>query len=240
MKALIDCRADYSLLLALKEYGFEPILMPHASYLQTAIASHTDMLIFIGFERLFCHTLYYQSNKELIDSIAKYASLTVTVSEEQTGECYPYDVLFNACVVGNKLICNKKTVSKLLLGASFENNYEIIDVPQGYTKCSICVVSDNAIITADRSIAKACKHAGIDVLTVSEGHILLSPYDFGFIGGTSGLCKDKIYFCGSIETHPDAQKIKDFCKKHKKCAISLSDSALWDAGTLFFIQETVE
>ena len=134
MKALIDCRADSSLLRSLEKYGFEPVLMPPADYLQAGVASHTDMLIFIGFDRLFCHTLYYKSNKDLIDSIAKYASLTVTISDEHTAENYPHDVLFNACIVGKKLICNKKAVSKLILCAAIENNYEIIDVRQGYTK----------------------------------------------------------------------------------------------------------
>ena len=235
MKALIDCRADSSLLLSLKEHGFESILMSPAHYIQTGVASHTDMLIFIGFERLFCHSLYYKSNKELIDFIARHASLTITVSEEYTAESYPHDVLFNACIVGKKLICNKKTVSKLILCAAIENNYEIIDVPQGYTKCSICVVSNKAIITADRSIAHACNSADIDVLTVSEGHISLPPYKFGFIGGASGYYGDKIYFCGSIHTHPDAHEIIVFCEKYKKNVISLSDSALCDVGTIFFI-----
>ena len=237
MKALIDCRADSSLLISLIEHGFEPVLIPPAVYLQTGIASHTDMLIFIGFGRLFCHTLYYKSNKELIDSIAGHASLTVTISDEHTAESYPHDVLFNACLVGKRLICNKKTVSKLILCAAIENNYEIIDVHQGYTKCSICIVSDEAIVTADRSIAQACISAGIDVLTVSEGHISLPPYNFGFIGGTSGLYGDTVYFCGSLDKHPDADRIKAFCQTHGKKTIYLSDDCLQDVGSLFFIGE---
>ena len=235
MKALIDCRADNSLLSALENYCFEPITMPPADYLQAGVASHTDMLIFIGFGRLFCHASYYDGNKELIDLIALAAELDLTVSTEQTGKKYPSDVLFNACLLGNKLICNTKTVSKLILNAAKAVGCEIINVPQGYTKCSICVVSDTAIITADKAIARVCRVAGIEVLTVSEGHILLPPYNFGFIGGASGLCGDKVYFCGSINRHPDGAKIKEFCEKHGKTAISLSDRELTDVGSLFFI-----
>ena len=46
--------------------------------------------------------------------------------------------------------------------------YEIINVKQGYAKCSICVVSDNAIITADKGIAKAAIQNRIDVLEITR------------------------------------------------------------------------
>lgn len=235
MKALIDCRADASLVSALKNHGFEPILIPPADYLQAGVASHTDMLIFIGFDRLFCHARYYEKNKELIDSLVNYSHLILTPSDEYTEPDYPNDVLFNACTVGNRLICNRKTVSKLILNAAIEKNYEIVNVSQGYTKCSICTVSDNAIITADRSISAACNAAGIKVLEISEGCVSLPPYSYGFIGGAGGVCGDKVYFCGSLSTHPDGERIVDFCSDHGKTAISLTDSALLDVGTIFFI-----
>lgn len=235
MKALIDCRADASLVSALKSHGFEPILIPPANYLQAGVASHTDMLLFIGFDRLFCHARYYEKNKRLIDSLVAYSQLALTLSDEPVGAKYPSDVLFNACLIGNKLVCNKKTVSRLILDAAIENNYEIINVPQGYTKCSICTVSDNAIITADHPIATACKAIGIDVLEISEGYVSLPPYSHGFIGGASGTCDDNVYFCGSLDTHPDGVTIKDFCRSYGKQALSLTDSALIDVGTIFFI-----
>ena len=64
MLALIDCRADSSLLSSLEDFGFEPVLIPGADYLQNGVASHTDMLVFIGFGRLFCHARYYTSRSK--------------------------------------------------------------------------------------------------------------------------------------------------------------------------------
>ncbi len=237
MIALIDWRASQKTLEALKKYGFETVLMPPSPLLQTGVASHTDMLIFIGFGRLFCHTSYYESNKDLIEYIAKKGNLILSLSDEEWAQNYPLDVLFNACLIGNKLICNEKTVSRDILRAAREARYEIINVNQGYTKCSVCVVSDNAIITSDKHIAKTCKNFGIDVLLIPEGHISLPPYDFGFIGGASGLSKNNVFFCGSLDTHPDGERIKDFCKSHGKNAISLSDDKLQDVGSIMFIGE---
>ncbi len=235
MQVITDSRIDKSSLHSLDRLGFEAILLPKADYLQPSVASHTDMLIFMGFGRLFCHKNYYESNRELIERIANDSRLELTLSNEPTGDKYPLDVLFNVCIVDNHLICNEKTVSRLILETAKKQNYSIINVPQGYTKCSICVVSKNAIITADKAIAATCNMAGIDVLTVSEGHVSLPPYNFGFIGGASGACDDKVYFCGSLDTHPDGEKIKEFCRKHKKIAVSLSDGELQDVGSLFFI-----
>ena len=235
MFVIADHRISTEAISTLKKYGFETIPLPPAEYLSGAVASHTDMLIFMGFGRLFCHRSYYEGNSVLIDRIVALSGLELALSDEPTGEKYPLDVLFNACLVGNRLICNEKTVSRLILEAARVLGCEIINVPQGYTKCSISVVSDNAIITADKAIAAACKGVGIDVLTVSEGHISLPPYDFGFIGGASGVCCDKVYFCGSLDSHPDCERIKEFCEKHHKTAISLTNVELQDVGSLFFI-----
>ena len=236
MYVITDERISLSSLSRLRQEGFSPLLMPPATYLQSAVASHTDMLMFLGFDRLFCHRRYYESNTELIDKICKISGYALSISDEPTGEKYPSDVLFNAFAVGNKLICNTKTVSSLILDTARLEGFEIINVPQGYTKCSVCIVSESALITADRSIYEACRDF-FDVLLISEGHISLPPYSYGFIGGAAGAYLDKVYFCGSTETHPDGDRIKEFCKKHKKIAISLADSELQDVGSLFFIGE---
>lgn len=235
MFAITDQRISAVAVSALEKYGFEPILLPPADYLSAAVASHTDMLIFMGFGRLFCHRRYYEGNSALIDRTIALSRLELTLSDEPTGEKYPLDVLFNACLVGNRLICNEKTISRLILEAARGLGCEIINVPQGYTKCSVTVVSDNAIITADKAIAATCRGMGIDVLEISEGHISLPPYNFGFIGGASGVCRDKVFFCGLLDSHPDGERIKEFCEKHKKTAISLTDGELQDVGSLYFI-----
>ena len=53
MIALVDERIDSSSLLTLKKMGAELFLMPAANYLQKGVASHPDMLLFIGFGKLF-------------------------------------------------------------------------------------------------------------------------------------------------------------------------------------------
>ena len=96
-------------------------------------------------------------------------------------------------------------------------------------------MSENAIITADEGIAKTAAAHGIDVLKIREGYVDIDGYGYGFIGGASGACDDAVYFCGDILSHPDGQKIADFCEKHSKRCVSLSNDTLFDVGTLFFL-----
>ena len=239
MFVITDHKINEAASSALLRRGYEPIYMPPASFLQEGVSSHPDMLIFLGFGRLSCHKRYYESNASLIDHICETAALTLTLSDEATGDRYPEDVLFNACIVGNRLICNERTISKLILASARELGYEIIHVSQGYTKCSICKVSESAIITSDKAIAAACASAKIDVWQICEGHISLPPYEYGFIGGASGIWQDKVYFCGSLSAHPDGEKIEEFCKKHGKIAVSLSNGELQDVGSCYFIEEAL-
>ena len=235
MIALVDERINSCSLLTLRKMGAELFLMPPADFLQKGVASHPDMLIFIGFGKLICHENYYTANKSLVDAILSKSLLELMLSSEEMGEKYPGDVKFNAVLVGGTLICNEKTVSKLILDVAEDNGCKIINGPQGYTNCSTCIVSENAIITADRPIFEACISHGIDALLITEGHISLPDYDYGFIGGASGSYGDNIYFCGDITKHPDGEDIIEFCKTHGKTVVCLSNRKLFDVGTILFI-----
>lgn len=61
-----------------------------------------------------------------------------------------------------------------------------VDVPQGYTRCCLLPVDDTSFITSDNGIAKALIAAGADVLTIEQGHIQLTGFNYGFIGGCAG------------------------------------------------------
>jgi hypothetical protein len=112
----------------------------------------------------------------------------------------------------------------------------LLDSKQGYAKCSAVSVGESAIITADKNIVRAAKAAGADALLISAAPeaIRLDGYDYGFIGGASGVLGDTVYFTGDISSHPDAERIAEFCKAHEKKIISLSNEPLNDVGGIFF------
>ena len=107
----------------------------------------------------------------------------------------------------------------------------VYPVGQGYTRCSACVLGENAIITADPSISEAAERAGLDVLRIQPGHISLPGYEYGFIGGCTGLLGPGLLgVCGCLENHPDGGRMLDFAEAHgvRVLTIPTPDGRLWD------------
>ncbi len=218
----------------LRELGFEPIKMPPYKKLQSGVASHPDMLVYFMEDKYFCTKEYYGEAEEIFKRINALGYSPVLCEETPSAD-YPRDIIFNALPLGNYIFGLLNNISSTLKREAALLAKRIVNVKQGYTKCSVAKISEDAIITADKGIAKTVALHGIDVLTVSEGHVLLDGYNTGFIGGACGTFEDKVYFCGNLEEHPDCDKIEDFCKKHKKSCISLSNEPLFDVGSLFFL-----
>lgn len=232
--AIVDGRISGECTEGLKKYGYTPVPMPPFCELDDPVSSHPDMLMFFG-DRVYCHGRYLSAAREQLALISEASGLALAASDEPTGRRYPLDVLFNAVKVGNSLICRSASVSGLVRDYAAVHGLVTLDVSQGYSKCSVCKVSDGAVITADRGIAEAARGAGIKVLTVRPGYVALDGYDCGFIGGASGSDDDNVYFCGDVLRHPDGEAICAFCRSNGKNAVSLSDEPLYDYGSIFFI-----
>ena len=130
---------------------------------------------------------------------------------------YPNDISLNIALVGKYAVIGKKNSNKELISFLKQMGYTLVFVNQGYCKCSCCIVNENAIITDDEGIYKTLK-GFLDVLLINKGDIELDGYDYGFIGGASGLMdKNLIVFTGNIKLHRDFDKINSFlCKYNSK------------------------
>lgn len=165
----------------------------------------------------------YKSNKAILDDL----NLDIIIERDPISGEYPHYIGLNCAKVGETLICAKKYANVKIL----EYAEKIIDVKQGYTRCSICIAG-KSVITADTHIYK--NFIG-NKLLIQAGHIDLFGYNYGFIGGCSGFFEDKLLFTGDIKLHPDFLKIKDFCENQKIKLISLSRAKLRDYGGLYII-----
>lgn len=197
--------------------------------LDKRICYHTDMLINnIGNSLLY---IDISQNDNLVNFLTKGYKCQIIDTVVNSG--YPHDSLLNSVVLGDKLICNTDTVHKSVLEYAKNNSYNIINVNQGYTKCSVCVISDNALITDDESIYKACLNNNIDSLFVSKGSVRLDGFDYGFIGGCTGLIdKDKILFNGDINYHKDCNRILSFIEKYSIKPVIIDNEPLTDIGSI--------
>ena len=123
---------------------------------------------------------------------------------------YPHDIAYNAACTGRFFIHNLKYTDPVLLETAKDLGMILIDVRQGYAKCSTVIVDSDSIITYDRGLGRSCSDAGIDVLTVAPGHVKLPGFDSGFIGGACGRIDKEVIFNGNLEDHPDFHAIIQF------------------------------
>ena len=217
---------------ALKEYGFDVLYSESIDSFIPYERRHADMQCLIIDDSAFI----LERCKRLVSEL-KNAYNVIPCCECISGE-YPKNVPLNAAVVGRYVLARLNSLDPNVIDYCSTHGYELINVNQGYTKCSCAKVSDDAIITADRGIYNSAKELKIDALLIEEGRVRLSGADYGFIGGASGLheddCGRTLYFCGDITRHPDYISIKEFCDKHDTKMISLTDSELTDVGGIIF------
>lgn len=221
---------------AIQELQIKTIHTIKNNNLIDGLSEHADLL----YNQPSKDTLVYDYSQR--DNIVNYLTIgenkkLITVKSVKTP--YPGDCLLNCCVVGNNVFLNTATCCNELLEIYKNNTYNIINVKQGYCKCSISVVNNNAIITDDPSIGHAAAANGIDCIEVTKGSIKLSGFNYGFIGGCSGkINSNQLAFCGDISYHNDYDKIKRFLYKYDVEPISLiKNCPLEDIGGIMPIAE---
>ena len=105
---------------------------------------------------------------------------------------YPGDVLLNAARIG-PLCLGSAHCDETLLRFCEEENIRFVPVRQGYAKCSTVIVSREAVVTADPSIAAAAEGCGLDVLRIRPGFVELPGYSCGFPGGAGAIFQNGSY-----------------------------------------------
>ena len=231
--ALIDGRSDKSMIRSLEAYADKVLLLPRFPALSEPVCAHADMLVWCCGKTVFTYSDYLTLAPEIFSTLEKLGYEINTVLKNPSPE-YPHDVTLNCAVVGKSIIANAKYYAPEIKAFADKNGLTLLHTNQGYSKCSTVVISENAIITSDASIAAVAKLGGIDTLTVNAGYVSLPPYEYGFIGGASGADTENVYFCGSLDNHPDADKIRAFCQKHNKQVVCLSQGTPEDVGTVMF------
>ena len=221
----------------LRAYGFETIPLPADPRLPRPVASHPDMLLFLSDQTLITDQTYFRDfARTQIEYICRKANLSLQLTDEPPAHQYPSDIRFNAARVGTHLFTHPTHTSPAVLSLARQHHWNIISTKQGYARCSVCPISDHALITSDPSIASSAKQNGLDVCEIHQGHISLPGYSYGFIGGCCGITNHLLFFSGSIDLHPDRDQMISFMRDHAITPISLSDEPLFDAGSLFFVK----
>lgn len=217
---------------ALKNRGVEVISVPALSLFSRYEKSHSDLRIHhLGGNDV----MLYKEDETLCKALSE-KGFNVLFAERNMSGKYPECAGLNALRIGNILVCSKKSVDPYLKREAEKRNLEIIYTAQGYSRCAVCIVSENAAITSDPAIISALE-GRVDVLKITKGHIRLADTYDGMIGGASLMIdKNLLAFCGDITLHPDFKKIEKFLEKHGVKYICLTCEPLIDVGSAILLK----
>lgn len=159
-------------------------------------------------------------------------TLPMILVKNHLGNQYPDDVKLSSLQIGSYFLCRESSLSPDVKEFALQQNLKIINVNQGYVRCSVCVCNENSVITDDPSIGKVlCNQTKLHVLEVGKGSITLPGYPYGFIGGASGKVGDTLYFFGDLQSHSQAESIQNFLNENHVSFHSLSNThPLTDIG----------
>lgn len=229
---ILDYRTNKESISMLARMGYNIIKTTPVRSLYEAVSGHPDMqLHFMGDNKVVCAKEVYSYYKEKLPD--RYNLICGSQSLQDT---YPYDILYNAAVIGDFVVCNEKYTSKEILEEYSRIGKKILNVKQGYAKCSIAVISDKAAITADEGIYKTLMKNRINTLKIEPGYVRLKTLPYGFIGGCSGLLrKGLLAVNGNIDKHPEGSLIRGFCRRNGTEILCLNKEELYDIGSMIVI-----
>lgn len=216
---------------ALEDLGFHVIYMPDNPNVDSRVAGHADLSVLrTGESEIFLAP--HLKGTEFETSI-RNIGYDIIFPEIPQGKEYPLDADFNIVFLGNNMLCGRK--NRLADRLSASHGFDRIAISQGYARCSTCIVSEKALITADSSIESAALALGYDVLKIHPGFFKLPGFDYGFIGGSSFLIDRKLYFTGSISSHEDKESFLNFLFRHNAEPVFLSSEPAEDIGTAIIL-----
>jgi len=163
------------------------------------------------------------------------------IGKKCLGKVYPMDINYNVCTVGKYAIHNFKYTDETIVELLDKNGYEMINVSQGYSNCSIAVIDDKSIITSDKGIYNKLKDLELNILLVENDNIKLlngNTYSTknGFIGGCivrlepEGHDNAVIFISGDLNKLRGGNEIRDFVSERKIDLIEFPNMDVIDYG----------
>ncbi|HCW53318.1 MAG TPA: hypothetical protein DG753_06195 [Clostridium sp.] len=231
MHAFVDYKISLEELKNLDKLNINTICVPKTSKVYEAINGHPDIQL---------NTLKNNSSDQLIihkdicDDFKKILNknhIKYILSKSSLSNTYPGDIILNALILDNYFIHTLKHTDENLLKS--QESKTLINVPQGYSKCSVLPVRENALITSDKGIVNSLKEYNFDILLIPPEDILLPSLNYGFIGGVGGMITDdRMAFFGELQHYRYGEEVKNFLYKYDVKPVFLRKGKLIDRGSL--------
>jgi len=228
MLAVIDARSPEKSIINLESCSKEVHLFASAGITYNSISGHPDIFMF---QYNNTNIIAPNSPSEFTDFLKKY-KINYKIGNNKVGDSLKNSVSYN-CVATEKFLIHKKYMTDPAISEYFSNK-TFLNLPQAYTRCSLINLGNGKFITSDHGIKKALDKNNLTTFYFKPDKIQIEDHINGFIGGTCGIYKNKIFFNGNIFKHESGEALNNFLIGLKYEVICLHDEYLYDGGCIFF------
>jgi hypothetical protein len=224
---IIDERISEKAKERLRQYG-ELLELSTRGLVYEAISGHPD----IFFTQIGNKIIVAPNLPERIFLELDKGKIVYKTGKNPVGPVYPETARYNAVATETLFIHNlniagvpRETISRR----------QEIHVNQGYTRCNLIPLGDNHFITSDRGIESTLKKEGFPVLFVSPEEIRLPGFRHGFFPGACGVLGNRFFVNGSLDFHPQKNRIRDFLHTLGYKVVELDQSPILDCGGILLL-----
>ncbi len=215
----------------LKRLGYNLIEVKKNNKIYPEISSHVDIFACKIENKIIVEKYLYNTlKKELKED-------TIILGDSVVKASYPNDIAYNVCTFGKKAIHNFKYTDSQIINELKNKEFELIDVKQGYSNCSIVVIDENSVIINDRGLYQTLKNKGLDILFLDyvpdiklyNENGTYSQMN-GFMGGAISRIGENIIVFGDLNKIDYEGQIRDFITKKNLKIIEFIGADVVDYG----------
>lgn len=217
----------------LKNLGYELIEIKKSINVYPEISSHVDIFACKVKDKIIIEKSAYKMLKNKLNNDENILISGKTMISYD----YPNDIKYNVCIVGNKAIHNFKHTDSKITQELEKNNFEIINVKQGYSNCSIAVIDEKSIILSDRGLYNNLKNSGLDILFldyIPDIKLFDENGEYsqknGFIGGAISRIDENVVVFGDLDKIDYYGNIRNFIESRNLKIIDFEGLDVIDYG----------
>jgi hypothetical protein len=229
---IVDPRTPDSEVREIEALGFKVVAAECLDFLYEGVKGHPDLQFAPVGDRLICHRgISLEKLKEFqghgIECIPSYAALALP---------YPGHVILNASIGGGALIHRTDITDGALLEEAIRQGLRLIDVRQGYGRCSTSYIGNGCFATNDSGVAAALSENGFRVFISPYGDVELEGFDYGFLGGCLSSVvtgSDRLVLVsGNLNEYVMGRELREFIISSGAIPIEVGKGRLKDRGSV--------
>lgn len=224
MLIIVDYRIPELALLELEKMG--SVVLFRSEKLRGPLEGHAD----IGMFHNGSETILAPDAPEYIQQELRKHGVPFSTGEKPSGSSHPDTATYNAAGSKGLLIHNTRFTEPKIRSLYPTN---IVNVKQGYSRCSTLIINNDAIITSDEGIAASLQRINKNVLLVKSKNISLPGLPYGLFGGCCGGIRNTIFLAGSLSFLEDGEIIRAFIENAGFQLVELQPTIPQDVGGIF-------